>query len=111
MSDISQSVYDAVRSKISNGDIGAAVERAILDSNLSHYMDMAYRAVDAAASEWSRPCRVFRARLLERPDDTPRWEAYLDGSTFRGLGNSPAEAMADFDRRWYSLNSPEAGEA
>lgn len=63
MSDIHQATYDAVRSKISNGDIGGAIETAIRDMNLSHYAEMAGYAAQEAACEYARPSVVYKPTI------------------------------------------------
>ena len=39
MSDTYQATYDAVRSRVGNGDIGAAVESAMHSMNIGHYVE------------------------------------------------------------------------
>lgn len=96
-----QAIYDAVRSKISGGNIGDAVDSAIRDANLSHYVDMATRAVQIAAAEYERPSVQFRPSLSI---DGDQWCA-LYGDNLQdgvaGFGDSPANAMWDFDRNWH----------
>ena len=53
-----QPIYDAVRSKISNGDVGKAVEQAMRDANLSHYAERAFNAVQSAAGGYERPSPI-----------------------------------------------------
>ena len=100
MSDTYQAIYDAVRSKISNGDIGAAVEMALRDANLSHHAAMAANAAICAASEQERPSVLFKPKLTL---DGDQWCA-LYGENLQegvaGFGDSPANAMCDFDRNW-----------
>lgn len=95
-----QPIFDAVRSKISNGDIGAAVEAAMRDANISHHLSMAMTTVQDIASEHQRPCAVFRPKLSI---DGNQWCA-LYGDNLRdgcvGFGDSPASAMLDFDKEW-----------
>lgn len=100
MSDTYQAVFDAVRSKIGNGDIGSAVEMAIRDANISHHAAMAANAIQCAAAEYERPSILLRPKLSI---DGDRWcalygENLHDGVT--GFGNSPAAAMFAFDREF-----------
>lgn len=95
-----QAVYDAVRSRISNGDIGHAVSQAMRDANLSHYAERAMNSAQEAAGEWSRPSVLMRPALS---NDGNMWcalygENLQDGVA--GFGESPYRAMADFDRNW-----------
>lgn len=100
MSDAYQAVYDATRSKLGNCDIGSAVENAFREASLSHYADMAYRALSSAASEYERAAAVFKPRLFI---DGNQWCA-LYGENLQegvaGFGDSPASAMWDFDKNW-----------
>lgn len=95
-----QAIYDAVRSRISNGDIGQAVDAAVRDCNLSHYADMAAEAIRLAASFYESPSAVYRPKLFI---DGNEWcalysENIQDGVA--GFGISPALAMANFDSNW-----------
>lgn len=95
-----QAIYDAVRSRVSGGNIGDAVENAIRDANLSHYVERAANAIQCAAAEYERPSVLFRPRLSI---DGNQWCA-LYGDNLQdgvaGFGDSPANAMWDFDRNW-----------
>lgn len=98
MSDNYGAVYDAVRSKISNGNIGDAIESALRNANLSHYADMASRAAQEAAGEQMRPCVVFKAVLANSGAGDTAWSA-----TFGDLiayGPNPQMAMWNFDIAW-----------
>ena len=95
-------IYDAVRSRISNGNVGDAVERAIRDANISHYFMLACDALAHAADDMQRPSVLFR------PDVAIDGKKYsvLYGTNLMegcaGFGDSLAEAMADFDKNWHS---------
>ena len=98
--DTYQPIYDAVRSRINNGDIGSAVESAIRDANLSHYVERAFYAVQEAGNEHCRPSVLFRPSLSV---DGNQWCAlYGDDlqSGVAGFGDSPTSAMLDFDKSW-----------
>lgn len=104
MSDTYQAVYDAVRSRLSNGDIGQAVQSAMHDANLSHYAECAAHAVGFEAARVADACTT--PSVLYRPAlsiDGNQWCALYgvnvqDGVA--GFGDSPAAAMADFNRAW-----------
>ena len=100
MTDTYQPIYDAVRSRLSNGDIGSAVESAIREANLSHYIERAINSVQIAAGEYERPSVQFRPKLFI---DGNQWCA-LYGKNLQdgvaGFGDSPAKAIYDFDRNW-----------
>ena len=95
-----QPIYDAVRSKISNGDVGKAVEQAMRDANLSHYAEMAFNAVQSAAGEYERPSAVMRPKIFI---DGNQWCALYGDNLHEGVagfGDSPTKAMWDFDLAW-----------
>jgi len=100
MNDSYQAVYDAVRSKISGGDIGSAVERALRDANLSHYAEMVRLTAQEAACEYMRPSVLMRPAIFI---DGNQWCA-LYGDNLQdgvaGFGDSPALAAYGFDRAW-----------
>jgi hypothetical protein len=107
VSDSSQAIYDAVRSRISNGDIGSAVEAALRDANLSHYAERsansiqcAAAAYEDAASEYAKPSAIYRPRIYI---DGNQWCA-LYGDNLQdgvaGFGDSPDKAMIDFNKHW-----------
>ncbi|WP_368647923.1 hypothetical protein [Castellaniella ginsengisoli] len=109
MSDTYQAVYDAVRSRISGGDIGEAVRAAIGQeaSSLSWAIDGVRQEYTAAADaqrvaalEGMRPCVLYRPRLSV---DGDQWCALYGEdlqSGVAGFGDSPAAAMLDFDANW-----------
>ena len=97
-----QATYDAVRSRISNGDIGSAVESVLRAENIGHCVMMIGESIRAAASEYERPSVLFRPRIYV---DGDKWCALYgdnlqDGAA--GFGGSPAEAMLDFDATWFA---------
>lgn len=100
MSDSYQAIYDATRSRISNVDIGFAVESAIRDSGISHYFMMAGSALEESAQIHSAPSAVFRPKLFI---DGDLWCA-LYGDNLQdgvcGFGDSPENAMSAFDEAW-----------
>jgi hypothetical protein len=105
--DAYQATYDAVRSRISGGDIGSAVERAMRDANLSHYAEMAMRAAQEAASDAVRPHVLMRPTISQ---DGNQWcalygENLIDGVS--GFGDSPYRAMAAFDVAWETKLPPQ----
>jgi hypothetical protein len=102
MTDTYQAVYDAVRSKISGGDIGSAVERALSNANLSHYAEMTMRRAQDAADEYMRPSVLFRPTLSR---DGDQWCALYGENLAEGVagfGETPAKAMWAFDTAFHS---------
>lgn len=108
MSDSYQPIYDAVRSRIGNADVGGAVESAIREANLSHYADMASRAAQEAAAEHARPSVLFKPQLMA---DGNMWCALLGEdlqSGVAGFGETPAKAMYAFDDAFWKEQTPTA---
>lgn len=101
MSNEYQAIYDAVRSRISNGDIGSAVESAIRDASISHYFMMAGNAIEQAAAAHADPSAIYRPKIYI---DGNQWCA-LYGEDLQagvaGFGDSPSLAMANFDKKWH----------
>ena len=108
MSDSYQPIYDAVRSRLSGCDVGETVRAAIREVNMSHYIEQAaHRIIDAAAN-YDLPSAIYRPKLSI---DGNQWCA-LYGTDLQdgvaGFGDSPADAMNDFDRAWCrKLNTKE----
>ena len=100
MGDTYQAVYDAARSRMSNGDIGDAVSSALREMNLSHYAQMAASAAQEAAYEHQRPSAIYRPHLLI---DGNKWCALYGANLHEGVagfGDTPAKAMLAFDIQW-----------
>jgi hypothetical protein len=106
MSDTYQAVYDAVRSKISNADVGSAIESAMRDAQISFYFDRMACVFDEYTSEQARPCVVFKPTLSQ---DGNAWLAIFGDlpTGVVGCGASPAEAMYDFDKKWFEKTKSE----
>lgn len=85
---------------MSNGDIGSAVESAMRNENFGHYFQMACHEMQNAAAEHGRPCAVFKPTLSQ---DGNAWLAILGDlpTGVVGVGDSPSEAMHDFDKKWF----------
>lgn len=96
MSDNYQAIFDAVRSRMSNGDIGNAVEQAIRNVDIGYYFQQALQQVEQAVSEATLPSVLYRPEVKI---EGILWVARYSGVA--GVGNSPAEAIADFNTFWY----------
>lgn len=98
MSDLYQPIFDAVRSKISNGDIGQAVESAL--RNIGDYAHQAFQQIPWSFHGYERPSAIYRPKLSR---DGDKWCA-LYGDNIQdgccGFGDSPDLAMQDFDKKW-----------
>lgn len=100
MSDTYQAVYDAVRSKISGGNISDAVETALRGANLSHYAERVMYAAQEAVSEYMRPSAVYKPKITK---DGNQWCALLGDNLQEGVagfGDTPNKACYAFDAAW-----------
>ena len=100
--DTYQPIYDAVRSKLSHGDIGEAVQSVLRNVDFNHYVAQAMGSIQQAAQEFERPSVMFRPRMSL---DGNQWCA-LYGEDLQegvaGFGDSPTLAMQAFDKAWYT---------
>lgn len=99
MSDTYQAVYDAVRSRLSNCDVGRAIQEGMsLDG--SHAIEMVRQTWQEVAHVFTLPSILYRPRIMI---DGDKWCA-LYGDNLQdgvaGFGDSPEEAMADFNHVW-----------
>lgn len=112
--DAYQPIYDAVRSRISGGDIGqvvAEVARQSFDISMTVAMlgqqfALAAERHQQAADESMRPAVMFKPRVFM---DGNQWCALYgdnlhDGCA--GFGDSIAEAMKAFDAEWSTKLKP-----
>ncbi|MBR0946681.1 hypothetical protein, partial [Bradyrhizobium liaoningense] len=109
MSDTYQAVYDAVRSKISGGDIGSAVESAVRDAGIGDQVHSCRLAVENALAYYVDPSVLYRPKLSV---DGNQWcalygENLQDG--IAGFGDSVELAMRDFNKNWNAKLSVRAG--
>lgn len=105
MSDTYQAVYYAVRSRFGGCDVGQALREAIhLDGSfaIEGVRQEAIYAINDVREEMTRPSVLYRPRIGK---DGPKW-GVLYGDNIQegiaGFGDTPALAMADFDKAWKS---------
>jgi hypothetical protein len=95
-----QAIYDGVRSRLSNCDVGTAIENAVREANIGHYAERAFEHVREVCAQLERPSAVFRPTLTR---DGDAWIA-LYGPDLQvgvaGCGATPEAAMRDFDAAW-----------
>lgn len=101
MSDSYQPIYDAVRSRISGGNIADAVQRVAYEAfDISHMKALMQEQFLCAAYEMQRPSAIYRPSIGM---DGSKWCALYGEDLMHGVcgfGDTPAEAMADFDQNW-----------
>lgn len=103
MSDSYQAIYDAVRSRITGGNIAEAVGEAARQCfDVSHLLPVIAQDFYASAAAMRAPSAVYRPSVRM---DGNQWcalygENLQDGVA--GFGNTPAAAMEDFDRNWHA---------
>jgi hypothetical protein len=101
MSDNYQAVYDAVRSKLSNCNVGDVVRDVLWQHfDISHMKVCVGQDLYAAVAEYRRPSAVYRPALSL---DGNQWCA-LYGQNLQdglaGFGDTPEKAMIAFDIAW-----------
>lgn len=103
----SQEIYDAVRSKIQGGNIAEAVTDAARNAfDISHIIREVAQEFSAAGSDMQRPSVLFKPVITQ---DGNAWIVVLGPNLavgVVGVGNTPAEAMLDFDRVFYGQRKP-----
>lgn len=98
MGDSYQAIYDAVRSRISGGNVGEILADAARSAfDISHTVHLLHQEFAIAAGEMARPSVNFKPTLSR---DGSQWCALLGDNLQVGLaafGDTPAEAMLNFD--------------
>lgn len=104
-----QAIYDAVRSRISNGDIAGAVREVAWQAlDISQAREILIQEFACAAAEMRRPSVLFRPTLSA---DGSMWCALLGDdlmSGIAGFGETPALAMEAFDKAFLTERTPAA---
>lgn len=107
MSDSYQAIYDAVRSRISNGDVGAVIERIARDAfDMGNMRQHAQEAIYMIADAMQRPSVLYRPTISLDGDCycALYGEDLMSGCA--GFGKTMAEAMTDFDKNWTQQKAP-----
>ena len=109
MTDTYQAIYDGVRSRISNGDVGGVVREVAAQSfDIGFQKAHLQEAIHMVANEMMRPSVVYRPSLTA---DGTAWCALLGENLqvgVAGFGDTPAEAMAAFDLEFWKGRTPAA---
>lgn len=103
MSDTYQAVYDAVRSRMSNGDVGQAIQEVARSAfDMGNIVSLAQQEISIVGQEMVRPSVLFKPDLKA---DGNAWIA-LYGDNLQvgcaGCGDTPSAAMEDFDKNWHN---------
>lgn len=103
MSDSYQAVYDAVRSRISGGNVGEAIRDVAFQAlDFSHARAMLQEQISAVGYEMARPSVIWRPRVF--PDGNQWCALYGDNlqEGVAGFGDSPELACTAFDTAWHA---------
>lgn len=107
--DTYQAIYDAVRSKISGGDIGDAVRDVCYERiDFGRYADIICQEMVIAAQAHATPSAVMRPSIFA---DGDMWCALYGANIHEGVcgfGKTPSEASAQFDVSWLTRSTPDA---
>lgn len=109
MADSYQAIYDAVRSRISGGNVGEAIESVARDAlDMSYPRQLLQEQITSIGYEMSRPSTVYRPTL--RPDGDMWCTLFGDNlqEGVAGFGETPGKAFTDFDNAWWSQRTPQA---
>jgi hypothetical protein len=107
MADTYQAIYDAVRSRIHGTNVGEVVaEQARQAFDISLAVACVRDEFASLAMEQQRPSVLYRPSI--GPDGN-KWCALYGANLVDGVagfGETPAEAMLDFDRAWTTERCP-----
>ncbi len=103
MSDSYLAIYDAVRSRISNGDVGRAIsDVAGRAFDISHYTAIIYQEFSLVAAEQQRPSVLLRPTIFK---DGNQWCALYGDNLQKGVagfGDTPDAAMRNFVKAMFA---------
>lgn len=109
MGDSYQAIYDAVRSRISGGNIADAVRDVAFQAfDISNAAALVQQELCSAAYEMARPSVLFKPTLSA---DGDMWCALLGNNLqvgVAGFGETPAAAMIAFDRAFNNERTPKS---
>ncbi len=97
-----QPIYDAVRSRMSNCDVGSSIHDAIRSIGLDHITHLATCALQEVSAEYTRPF------ITMKPDMSVDVNQYcfLHGPNLQegvaGFGDTPEKAALNFDHNFYN---------
>lgn len=104
-----QAVYDAVRSKIGrvdSADVLASAAREAFD--ISYARALLQEQIGMVGNEMVRPSVLYRPSVA--PDGN-KWCALYGADLVEGIagfGDTPDDAMRDFDQNWFKQQTPVA---
>lgn len=107
--DTYQAVYDATRSRISGVNSHDVLESAARDAfDISHARAMLQEQIACVGFEMVRPSVLYRPSIAL---DGTKWCALYGEDLMNGVagfGDTPQEAMAEFDQAWFKQRTPAA---
>jgi len=102
MGDNYQAVYDAVRSRLGNCDVGRAIEEVARNAfDISHAVERVRYEFEVAGNQMQRPSVLFKPELSREGN---QWCVLLGENLQVGLcafGDTPALAFEAFDVAFY----------
>src|SRR5262245_17172364 len=105
MSDSYQAIYQAAKQQIGRVDTEAALREAF---DISFQKQHLQQEIYAISHEMQRPSVLYRPTV--EPDGN-KWCALYGADLMSGVcgfGDTPEEAMADFDNNWRTQKTPTA---
>lgn len=96
-----QAIYDAVRSRISGGNVGEILREVIGNAfDISWMKSRLEQEATAAICEYQRPSVVYRAQVLRITDKMRMRTTWRAFHGCRVLGKAPPYAEANVLRAW-----------
>ena len=102
-----QAIYDAVRSRLNNCDVGSVIEGAIRQAlDTGNLIPLAQEAIGILSNAYDRPSAIYRPRLFVDGDKycALYGENLVEGCA--GFGDTSEAAMWDFDKNWRQQKAP-----
>lgn len=96
MSDNYEAVYAATRSAWSGFSGHSLLQTVVQQFDISYPKQLIQQELLRAIEEYKRPSVLYRPALTNH--GKMGWRAYY--GSVAGCGETPAQAMADFDRKW-----------
>lgn len=109
MTDNYQAVYDAVRSRFGSVSANEIIAQAVRDAfDISWQKEHLQQEIYSVSAALTRPSVLYRPLLAA---DGTSWMVLLGEdlqSGIAGFGDTPAQAMAAFDRAFMEQRTPDA---
>ena len=104
-----QAIYDAARSRIGSANTYDAIHRAAVEAfDMGNARALLQEQIFIVGNEMTRPSAIYRPSIGL---DGTKWCALYGEDLMNGVagfGDTPEEAMRDFDQAWLKQRTPVA---